>query len=119
MNQERSEEFDPQVQAALAELQDTIARNYPTATFEVSRGHDELENIHMTAIVDVEDTDEVLDLVIHRVVELQVEQGIPIHVIPIRTPERVLAAMKARAEAGHMRPRRRVPLLGRSQALGR
>ena len=74
-----------------------IAARYPTVAFEVSRGHDEPRNVHLTAVVDVDDTDEVLDLVIERVVDLQTEEGIPVHVIPIRTPERLLTAMNAGA----------------------
>jgi hypothetical protein len=96
---ERRKNLPPRVQAAIAELQDVIARRYPDVTFEVSRGEDEPDNIHLTAIVDVDDTDEVLDLVIDRVVELQVGEGIPVHVIPIRTPERVLASTQSQAKA--------------------
>ncbi|SRR6266540_603419 len=115
MNQERLESLDPRVQRAVEELEGTIAKHHPTSTFEVSRGHDEPDNVHLTAIVDVEDTDQVLDLVIDRVVELQVEERIPVHVIPIRTPERVLADMRSRAEGSQRRPGRSEPLVGRAQ----
>jgi hypothetical protein len=113
MNQEHSETLDPRIRSALAELEGAITQHYPTARFEVSRGHDEPENIHLTAIVDVEDTDQVLDLVIDRVVDLQVEEGLPIHVIPIRTPERVLAAMAGERSRRQPHQTRTVPLVGR------
>ncbi|SRR6266496_1873766 len=113
------EELDERVQAAIAELQSTIASRYPTATFSVSRGHDEPENIHLTVVADVDDTDEVLDFVIDRVVELQVDERIPVHVIPVRTPERILAAMSARADAGGHRPARELPSSGQRQPLTR
>jgi hypothetical protein len=114
MNQERRETLDPRIRSALTELEDAITQHYPTARFEVSRGHDEPENIHLTAIVDVEDTDQVLELVIDRVVDLQVEEGLPIHVIPIRTPEQVLAALERERPKRHARQTRTVPLVGRT-----
>lgn len=103
MSQERGEMFDPHVESALAELQGMIAQHHPTATFEISRGEDEPENIHLTAVVDVDDTDDVLGLVIDRLVTLQVDERIPVHVIPIRTPERVLAAMRAQPTPRRLR----------------
>ncbi|MGH2461970.1 MAG: hypothetical protein ACRDIY_24200 [Chloroflexota bacterium] len=98
MSNERSEQLrdlPPRIQRAVDELRGMILRRYPTASFAVARAADEPENVHLTAVVDVEDTDEVLDLVIDRVVQLQVEEGVPVHVIPIRTPVRVLAELKA------------------------
>jgi hypothetical protein len=111
MSAERTNPIDPRVQSAVDELEGLIRGQYPTATFEVSHGQDEPENIHLTATVDVDDPDEVLKAVIDRVVELQVEERIPIHVIPIRTPERILASMSNETRA-RRRLGRRVPLLG-------
>lgn len=96
--------IDPKVRRAIEELEGTIVKYHPTASFEISRSPDEPRSIHLNAIVDVEDTDKVLDLVIDRVVELQVEERIPVHVIPIRTPARVVAAMEAQSKVA--RPRR-------------
>lgn len=112
-------DLDDRTRAAIAELQRTIASRYPTATFSVSRGHDEPENIHLNVVVDVDDTDEVLDLVIDRVVDLQVDERIPVHVIPVRTPERILADMKARAETGRHQSARELPSSGLHQPLTR
>jgi hypothetical protein len=99
MNHHRNEKFPARIQDAIDELQGLVLQRYPTARFAVTRAEDEPENVHLTAVIDVEDTDEVLDLVIDRVVELQVDEQIPVHVIPIRTPERVLAEMKARTDS--------------------
>ncbi len=96
MNLHRNEKFPARIQDAIDELQGLVLQRYPTARFGVTRAEDEPENVHLTAVIDVEDTDEVLDLVIDRVVELQVDEQIPVHVIPIRTPERVLAELRAR-----------------------
>jgi hypothetical protein len=105
--------WDPQTQAAINELQAAIATKYPTATFEVGRAEDDPNSVHLTAIVDVDDPDEVGDLVLDRVLELQVEDGIPIHVIPIRTPERVLVELAAERQASRRRPRHTLPIFSR------
>jgi hypothetical protein len=86
---------EPRVQHAIQELQTLIQGRFPSASFIVSRGEDAPENLHLITTVDIDDTDEVLDLVIDRVVELQVEEEIPIHVIPVRSPERVLAELQS------------------------
>ena len=83
--------FGQRMQQALAELQATIVQRYPSASFSLSHPEDEPTSVELTAIVDVEDPDEVLDTVIERVIEFQVDEQLPIHVVPIRTPERVKA----------------------------
>jgi hypothetical protein len=109
--------MSPRIEAALADLKTTIAARYPEARFEVGRAEDEPENVHLTVTVDLDDPDQVLDLVIDRLVELQVEERLPIHVIPIRTPERVVASMLEQGRPGHYQ-RRAVPLIGSSVAPG-
>ena len=51
----------------------------------------------------VEDTDVVLDSVIDRVLKLQLEHKLPVHVIPVRPRQRVLTILreKQRAQAKH------------------
>ena len=95
MSIERAAAFEPRVQQALEELRTTIAARYPTATFEVARDLEEPENVDLVTTVDLDDPDEVLDLVIERLMELQVDERIPVHVIPIRTPERVLTDVRS------------------------
>jgi hypothetical protein len=65
---------------------------YPDAQFEVTRGIDDPRAIHLTATADIKETDDLVDLVIDRLLELQVEERLPIHVIPIRAKERTPAA---------------------------
>lgn len=105
-------DLKPQVRAALDELRSVIRERYPEAQFEVARGHDEPENIHLVTTVDVDDPDEVVDLVIDRLLELQVEERIPVYVIPLHTPERVLAEMTLRVAKGRGRSNRSLALLG-------
>jgi hypothetical protein len=85
---------DPRMTAAIAELTDLIRNAYPETTFITDT--DEHEGmVFVTAIVDVDDPDEVVDRFIDRLVTLQVDQGLPLHVIPIRTPERREALLAA------------------------
>ena len=110
INSEQTSELDLRTRQAIGELQLAITQRYPAASFEVSRAADDPASIHLVAVVDVDDPDEVADLVIDRVVELQVDERIPIHVIPLRTPERVAVSLQERRLAG---PRaRRLPQFG-------
>jgi hypothetical protein len=86
--------LDPQRRAAIQELTALVAQRYPGTSFVVSPGQDDPEATHIIAAVDVADPDEVVDLVIDRMLTLQIEEGIPVHVIPIRTPERVAALLR-------------------------
>ena len=74
----------PAIDAALDELKQIILAKYPDAVFEVQRGIDEPDSFELDAIVDLENGDEVLDLVIDRVLDMQLKDGLPIHVIPLR-----------------------------------
>lgn len=98
---ERNDKISDSMQDALKEMEGIIGQRYPTATFEVSRGEDDPKAVHLTATVDLDDPDEVLDLVITRVMELQVEEGLPLYVIPVRTPERVEALRRVQAQTKH------------------
>jgi len=89
---------DPAIRAAVAELQATIRERFPSATFTVGAGHDP-EGIHLTATVDIDDPDDVVDLVIDRVLALQIDEHLPVYVIPVRTPERIAAMLRARFDS--------------------
>lgn len=92
MNAVLLDERHPRVQAALAELRGMISAVHPTAEFTVSRG-DDPEGIYLTATVDVDDTDEVVDLFIERLLDMQIDEGLQIYVVPVEPLERVLARM--------------------------
>ena len=94
MNQELEQTLDPRVRGAIDEVRRTIRERYPDAQFAVERGHDEPENIHLITTVDLDDPDEVVDLVLDRMIEMEVDERIPLYVIAVRTPERILAEMK-------------------------
>lgn len=86
---ERNQTLNPAIQRALSELKSIIHQHYPAARFEVEHGHDHPESIHLITVVDLEDTDPVFELVLERMMEYQIEEELPIYVIPVRTPERV------------------------------
>ena len=89
-------------QQAVVELQQLIQARYPDAVFEVGPGGDDPEGTYITAIVDLDDPDEVMDLVIERLLTFQIEERLPIQVVPIRTPERVAALEQQRASRPHL-----------------
>ncbi len=89
----------PKVQAAIKDLKERILSKYPEAKFNVfyeSPDPCDPNMILIDTIVDLEDPDEVGDFVLDRELYYQLEEKIPISVIPLRTPERVLAEMQAR-----------------------
>lgn len=87
---------DTRIQAALAELRGMIKAAFPTATFQMYRGEDP-GGTYLQATVDVEDTDDVIDVFIDRLVDMQIEERLPVYVVPVHTPERV-ALLVAEAE---------------------
>ena|SRR5579883_3006592 len=78
---------DPRIQSALAELRGMILRGFPDAEIEVRRGEDP-DGIYMWVTVDLDDPEPVLDLVLERLQDMRVEEGLPIHVVPLTTPKR-------------------------------
>lgn len=86
---------DPRIQAAIDEMRAVIAERFPGTTFAVGR-RDDPEGIYPTATVDIDDPDDVVDVFIDRLLTLQIEEGVPLYVIPIRTPERTAAMLRNR-----------------------
>ena len=93
MNAEHANQHDPRIRRAIEELKDLIQRRYPRATFEVAR-EDDPDGIYLRATVEVGDIDEVVDVVIDRLLELQVEERLPVYVMPVRPLERVLEQLR-------------------------
>jgi hypothetical protein len=84
--------FDtPHMQAAIMELQGLIRQYHPDTTFEVVHGNDPT-GIYVLATVDVEDTEAVVDIYIDRLLELQIDAGLAVYVVPVRPLARVLAS---------------------------
>ena len=98
----RIDQSDPHVVSAIADLKDLIGNYYPEATFDLSEG-DDPEGLYLTANVDVENIFDVLDIAIDRLVEIQIDQGLPIYLLvglpPHRVEERLQAMKSYTAEA--------------------
>ena len=95
---QRATVADERLEAAVAEMQATIRSRYPDATFTIGPGHDP-PGLYMTATVDVEDSDEVFDLIVGRLLKMQVDEGLPLYVLPV---ERV--GTESRSEPTGPRP---------------
>jgi hypothetical protein len=78
---------NPRIRAAIAEFRELISSHYPNTTFSESIGEDPI-GVWLTAVVDIDDPDEVLDLITKRLVEIQVNEGLPLYILPVRTRER-------------------------------
>ena len=104
MKAERELKLGFRMREAIAEVEELIKRKYPEATFRTERSPENPRIIHLIPIVDVEDTDEVMDVVVDRVGEMQIEEHLPLFVVPLRTEARnaaIRAAMKQRGAAPH------------------
>jgi hypothetical protein len=88
----------PRIKEAIKELGGLITAHFPQATFVIEEGFDP-EGIYLLATVDIADTDEVIAVVGDRLVELQVDEGLPVYVTPLRPIERVIAELRKREAA--------------------
>jgi endogenous inhibitor of DNA gyrase (YacG/DUF329 family) len=82
------ETLDARRREAIRELTSLIRRRYPTATFAVAPDPDDSDITILWTTIDVDDPDDVVEWVIERELQLQIEEGVPVYVVPIRTPER-------------------------------
>jgi hypothetical protein len=84
MTAERASELTLRTQQAIDELEEMIQARYPAARFRVDHSPDDPRIVHLVAIVDVDDTDAVMDVVVDRMMELQIEDHLPLFVVPVR-----------------------------------
>jgi hypothetical protein len=94
MNIDLGVDPSPGVRSAIEELAAIIKRQYPEASFRISRGEDDPAIVQLVAIVDVDDTDDVLNLVMPQLLDLH-DQDLPVFVVTERPPERMAAMWKA------------------------
>lgn len=81
--------LSPRMLRAVEELKSLVRQRYPGATFRVARAPEEPGSIDVLMTTDAEDINEVMDLVLERVLRFQLKDKLPVHVIPQHTPERV------------------------------
>jgi len=79
---------DERMTAAIAEMQHLISTAFPSARYTTASQEDP-EGIQLIALVDIEDTDSVVDCFIDRLLTLQVDEQIPLYVVPVRSTNRV------------------------------
>ena len=98
MTTEKHTRITPRIKEAIHELGGLITEHFPQAEFVIEEGFDP-EGVYLIAIVDIDDTDEVIDVVGDRLVELQVDEGLVFYVTPLRPIERVVAELRKREAA--------------------
>jgi len=98
MNQKNQIHLTPRLQEAVEELKQLITARFPQAAFAVEEGFDP-EGIYLVTTVDIADTDDVIAVVGDGLVELQVDEGLPLYVTPLRPIERVMAELRNRETA--------------------
>ena len=95
MKTENHIRLTPRMKEAIDELKGLITARFPQAAFVVEEGFDP-EGVYLITTVDIADTDDVIAVVGDRLVELQVEEGLPVYVTPLRPIERVVAELRKR-----------------------
>jgi hypothetical protein len=99
--------IDAKMQEAIAEMKHLILQHFPEATFDIGPGEDPV-GMYLTATVDREDLWDLIDLCSDRLVDLQVDEGIPLYVIPSRPLARTMEMLQ--------RARERTPWVYRARA---
>ena len=89
--------IDNQAVPFVEELQRLILDRHPEATFSVHPGGDNPTAIFLDAYVDLDDPFDLLDELRDRILDIQIEEGIPLHVLPLRSPARKLARQRQRS----------------------
>ena len=95
MNPERHVPLTSRMEEAVHELKRRITERFPQASFVIEEGFDP-KGTYLVTTVDIADTDEVMDVVGDRLVELQVEEGLPVYVTPLQPMKRVVAQLRER-----------------------
>jgi len=88
----------PRMEEAVHELKRLITARFPQAAFVVEEGFDP-KGIYLVTTVDIADTDEVIAVIGDRLVKMQVDEGLPVYVTPLRPIERVIAQLGEREAA--------------------
>lgn len=77
------------LQERINEIKQLVHEKFPDAEFRVGKGPE--PGTYLYATVDVADTDEVRNVVLERIVDIQVDEGLDLYFLPLRPPEKVLA----------------------------
>jgi hypothetical protein len=86
---------EARIETAVEELRSLIAARYPTASFAVFEREDP-HGVRLQATVDIDDTDEVMGLVMDALYDIQVERGLPVYVVTEQPLHRVAQQLRER-----------------------
>lgn len=86
---------DPRLRAAIAELKAMLLERFPDTTFTVQKGYDP-EGLYLIPVVDTDDSFEVTDVIIDRLIEMQVDEDLAVYVMPVRPMEREMENLRRR-----------------------
>src|SRR6266581_642139 len=98
MRPERHVSLTPRIEEAVHELKRLITARFPQAGFVVEEGFDP-KGTYLVTTVDIADTDEVIAVIGDRLVELQVDEGLPVYVTPLRPIKRIVAQLREQETA--------------------
>ena len=86
--------MDTRTEAALEELKGLIRARFPEAQFRIGASPDDPAIVELIVTVD-DDPSQLLDLVVDRQMDLQIDEGLPIFVVTEPSPARVAEVFKA------------------------
>ena len=86
------DDLNPAMRAAVEEMRERTAAGFSGTAFDVEAGEDPT-GTYLVATVDIEDTDGVMDLIGDRLLDIQIEERLPLYVVVLRTPARVMHAL--------------------------
>ncbi len=95
--------LDSRTEKAVEELKGMIRRHYPDAEFRLGANPEDSAITELVTIVDADDTDQVLDVVVDRQMELQINEDLPIFVVterPWKRVRQILEEARAKKMAG-------------------
>lgn len=95
---------DHQILSAIDEIMGIIRAHYPDASVEYGFGDDPV-GIHATVTVDVEDTEEVSDLYLDRLIDMRFEESLPLYFVTVPPSERSAEWARQRLEEAARRDR--------------
>ena len=84
MTSPRADRDQRHMETIILEFRRLIEQYYPSACFEVKSGDDPV-GTYLIVRVDVDDPDTVVDVYAAKLLTLQVEEGLPFYIIPVRS----------------------------------
>ena len=88
----------PRLIEASTELETLIQKAYPSASFS-RLWLDDPEGMHLRVIVPVDNPEEIFDLVCDRLLHFQIEEALPLYLVPVRPAGEVLKQLHSPSSA--------------------